>query len=179
MQRNSNPPARQRGLTLVETCVTMSIACVLLGTALPGFNDMLARRKLTGVATELLGDIAYVRGAAVARNQPVRLSFHALATGSCYVVHTGAAADCRCSADGIAQCSGSAVALKTVLQAASGVAVQANVRSMLFDPVRGTTSPAGTVRVVGDSGAIHHVVNIMGRARSCSPSAGVPGYKAC
>jgi type IV fimbrial biogenesis protein FimT len=50
---------------------------------------------------------------------------------------------------------------------------------MLFDPVRGTTSPAGTVRVVSDAGSIHHVVNIMGRARSCSPDGAVKGYKAC
>jgi len=27
--------------------------------------------------------------------------------------------------------------------------------------------------------AIHHVVNIMGRVRSCSPQGDIPGYRAC
>lgn len=171
-------PARQAGLTLVETCVTLSIACTLLGTALPSFDGTMKRRQLEGVAAETLADIAYVRSEAVSRNRPVRISFKSIAAGSCYIVHTGAAADCNCTDAGTAQCTGDAVALKTVLRPAGAVSVQAKVGSMLFDP-RGTTSPAGTVRVVGDTGSIHHVVNIMGRPRSCSPGAAVSGYKAC
>jgi type IV fimbrial biogenesis protein FimT len=169
----------QAGITLIETCVTMSIACVLLGTALPSFDGTITRRQLEGTASELMNDIGYVRSEAVSRNRPVRISFHDVAAGSCTIIHTGAAADCSCSDAGVAQCSGDAVALKSVFRPTGAVAVQTNVASMLFDPVRGTTSPAGTVRVVSDAGSIHHVVNIMGRARSCSPDGAVKGYKAC
>lgn len=169
----------QAGITLVETCVTMSIACALLGVGLPGFDGTIKRRHVEGTATELLNDIAYVRSEAVARNRPVRISFHSVAAGACTIVHTGATADCSCTETGVAQCTSGAVALRSAWRPAGAVTVQANVASMLFDPVRGTTSPAGTVRVVSDSGSIHHVVNIMGRPRSCSPGGAVKGYKAC
>jgi type IV fimbrial biogenesis protein FimT len=54
------------------------------------------------------------------------------------------------------------------------------VASVLFDPLHGTSTPAGTWRVIGTGGrAVHHVINVMGRVRSCSPQAAVPGYRAC
>jgi type IV fimbrial biogenesis protein FimT len=50
----------------------------------------------------------------------------------------------------------------------------------LFDPLHGTSSPTATLRVLGMNGrAVHHVINLMGRVRSCSPSTTVPGYPAC
>jgi type IV fimbrial biogenesis protein FimT len=45
--------------------------------------------------------------------------------------------------------------------------------------MHGTSTPTGTLRLVGGRGrAVHHVVNVMGRVRSCTP-AGVPGWRAC
>ena len=81
-------------------------------------------------------------------------------------------------------CSGGASALKTVmLRPADGIVVRANVASMRFDPLHGTSTPAGTLQVVASSGAaVHHVVNVMGRVRSCSPSGALPavsGYPVC
>jgi type IV fimbrial biogenesis protein FimT len=104
--------------------------------------------------------------------------------GSCYIIHSGAANDCSCAASGPAQCGGDAQQIKTVqLLAADHVGVQANVRSIQFDPLHGTSTPAGTFRLVADSGrAVHHVVNVMGRVRSCSPQGPAPavvGYTLC
>jgi type IV fimbrial biogenesis protein FimT len=54
------------------------------------------------------------------------------------------------------------------------------VPSILFDSAKGTSTPTGTLRLMGkDQRAVHLVVNIMGRVRSCSPDSAVPGYKAC
>jgi type IV fimbrial biogenesis protein FimT len=51
---------------------------------------------------------------------------------------------------------------------------------MAFDPLHGTATPTATWRVIARDGrAIHHVVNVMGRVRSCSPDAAVPGHRAC
>ena len=45
--------------------------------------------------------------------------------------------------------------------------------------MHGTSTPTGTLRLVDSRGrAVHHVVNVMGRVRSCTP-AGVPGWRAC
>jgi len=71
--------------------------------------------------------------------------------------------------------------IKTVrLPADERVGLQANMGSIVFDPLHGTGTPTGTLRLTGRDGrAIHHVVNVMGRVRSCSPAGAVPGYRAC
>ena len=173
--------AKQQGLSLVEVTVAMAVAVVLAGTAAPSLFDFIGTRRLEAAATQLASDIQFVRSDAVARNQPVRLSFFNSADGSCYVIHTGAAAQCSCAATGPAVCTGGALQLKTVqLAARDRVSVQANTASLLVDPLHGTVSPTATLRVLGANGrAVHHVVNVMGRVRSCSPLNAMPGYAAC
>ena len=173
--------AKQQGLSLIEATVTMAVAVVLAGTAAPSLFDFIGTRRLEAAATQLASDIQFVRTDAVARNQPVRLSFFNSADGSCYVIHTGAAASCSCAATGPATCTGSAMQLKTVqLAVRDKVSVQANTGSVLFDPLHGTASPTASLRVLGANGrAVHHIVNVMGRVRSCSPLNAMPGYAAC
>ena len=175
-------PRKQVGFTLVEAMMVVCILAILLGTAVPSFLGFQERYRLEGLALELVADIHFLRSEAVARNMGLRLSFSTDAGGTCYLLHTGNAGDCRCSSDGTAQCNNSSSSMiKSVgLTTTSGIRIQANVLSMLFDPGRGTTTPAGSVNFIGNSGkAIRHVVNIAGRARTCSPEASVSGYKIC
>jgi type IV fimbrial biogenesis protein FimT len=178
---------RQRGLTLIEACVVLAVTVVVAGSAVPGLQHQIDTRRLDGAATRLATDLQFVRTLAVARNEPVRIGFETGPAGACYVIHTGPAGACPCGAASTATpaastaCTGDAEALKTVqLPAAERVAMASNVRSVLFDPVHGTSTPSGTVRLTGPrERAVHHVVNVMGRVRSCSPKSGVPGYRAC
>ena len=174
-------PGSQRGFTLVEACIVMAVLGIISASAAPGMQGLIDTRRLDGAATQLATDIHYVRSEAVARNQPVRLSIHSNPDTSCYVIHTGLSAQCSCATAGPAVCSGDAEQIKTVvLAAAQRVSLQANVGSVLFDPLHGTSTPTGTLRVLGSQGrAVHHVINVMGRVRSCSPSNTMPGYRAC
>jgi type IV fimbrial biogenesis protein FimT len=160
---------KQRGVTMIEACITLAIAGILAGSALPSFTESLDKRSVEGFSSEVGTDLRYARSEAVARNTGVRVSFYP----GCYVVHTGDRDDCRCDGQGPAVCSADAVALKTVNAAeARGVRIVANVSSLRFDPSHGTTTPAGTICTVPAHGrSVHHVVNIMGRVRSCSPAA--------
>lgn len=171
----------QAGVTLVETTVVASVLAVITGLAVPNFDGALQRRQLEGAATQLETDIHFARTLAVARNAPLRISFETGAAGSCYVIHTGAANQCGCAADGPAVCQGDAQAERSVRFAAGGaVGLKSNSRSVLFDPVRGTSTPTATMQLNARNGtAIHQVVNIMGRVRSCSPAPGLSGYRAC
>ena len=177
--------SRHSGVTLIETSVVSAIAAVVMSTIAPSFSGFIENRRVDGAATNLHADIQYVRQEAVLRNQPVRLSFYSADnSNTCYVAHTGNHADCSCTADGQAACAAPVQAIKTVaFSGADKVAVRANVNSILFDPLHGTSTPTGTLKVTAKSGrAVHHVVNVMGRVRSCSPQAAtpaVPGYRAC
>jgi type IV fimbrial biogenesis protein FimT len=173
----------QTGLTLVECAITTTVLAVVAGLTVPAFETARERRHLEGAAAQLETDLMLSRSLAVARNEAVRMGFERDAdTGtSCYVVHTGAAGDCSCTANGSAVCSNGAEALRSVRYGAEmPLAVTSNSRSILFDPVRGTITPTATVRVTGSNGgAIHQVINIMGRVRSCSPAPALAGYATC
>lgn len=171
----------QRGLTLVECAAVLAITAIMVGAAAPSFGGLIERRRLEGAAAELAIDLRYIRTEAVSRNQPVHIGFRQGSGYTCTVIHTGPSGACSCDGGGQSVCGAGAVALKTLsYPASSGTAVRANVASMHFDPSNGTVTPAATVRVTGSDGrAIHHVVNIMGRVRSCSPGAAVRGFAAC
>lgn len=171
----------QRGFTLIELSVVTSVLAVVVSSIAPSFTGSVERRHVQGVATQLETDIQYARSTAGATGQALRISFQSGAGASCYVLHSGAANACACDAQGVAHCTGDAEVIRTVhLPSSVAVQLQSNVRSMLFNPARNTVTPAGTLRVTGSSGAaVHHVVNIVGRVRSCSPQAKVPGLKAC
>jgi type IV fimbrial biogenesis protein FimT len=164
-------------MTLVEAAVVVAVLATVVTTALPGLQRLIDHRRLDATATQLAADLQLARNESIARNRLVRLSRDV--AGSCYVLHTGAAGSCRCSSDGGGECSTGSTLIRSAA-AHAGVALQGNAASMAFDPLHGTATPAATWRVVARDGrTIHHVVNVMGRVRSCSPQAAVPGYRAC
>lgn len=183
MKQPKQAPARpaQRGLSLVESLISMAVLVVTVGSAAPGFKQVLERRHLDGVSAQLATDLRLARSLAVAHRAPVRLSVHVTGALSCYVVHTGAAKDCTCTGDNTAVCTGDAQALRTVsFGPEHDVRISASSASMLFDPDRGTVTPTGTLRLHARNGsAIHQVVNIMGRVRTCSPDGKVSGHPTC
>jgi len=172
---------RQAGTTLVESLIVMTIAALTLGAMVPSFGTTRERRHLDGAAAQFETDVHFVRSLAVAHNRTLRMNFAADAAGSCYVVHTGSVDDCTCTGGGMVSCADQVKAYRSVhFDTASAVQVLANVRSILFDPHQGTSSPTGTLRVTGRSGAaIHAVVSLMGRVRNCAPAPGLPGLPRC
>jgi type IV fimbrial biogenesis protein FimT len=172
---------RQRGLSLLELAIVLAITAIVAASAAPSLVALIDARRLEGAATRLAADIQFVRSEAIARQRSLRFSVLEGADASCWIVHTGAAADCRCGADAGAVCGASARAIKAVvLPASERVSVAGNVASIVFDPLHGTSTPTGTLRLTGARGAaVHHVVNVVGRVRSCSPAGTVAGYSPC
>jgi type IV fimbrial biogenesis protein FimT len=169
------------GLTLVECLIAVAVACTAVGAVVPSFGRMMETRHLEGAAAQLETDIHYTRSLAVSLNEPLQLRLQQDAGGSCYVVHRGPAQSCSCSSSAAPVCNRpDAVVRSLALPAGRGVQVQANVGSMLFSPLHGTVTPTGTVRLTGREGRrLHVVVNLMGRARSCSPGGAINGYPVC
>lgn len=46
-----------KGFTLIELMVTIAVAAVLLGIAVPSFQDMLERNRVAAQTNEVLGDL--------------------------------------------------------------------------------------------------------------------------
>ncbi len=174
-------PRAQAGLSLVECLLTLCVTCLALGVVLPSFASVLQSRHLEGAAAQLETDIAFARSMAVAADRSLRMRFQADATGSCYVVHTGPAAACNCAGDGSTACSGEGQALRSVgFTADERVRLQVNAGSILFSPTLGTVTPTATMRLhARDARALHVVVNLTGRVRTCSPGAALAGYPDC
>ena len=172
----------ERGLTLLEMAAALGIAAASVTTAVSGFGGLLQQRKAEGVADELRADLQFIRSESVSRNVGLRFSFERDASGaSCYVIHTGSAGSCHCLAGEMPVCQAGAQALKAVhVPASTRTQVHANVGSMLFDPTRATVTPTATISVTGTDGRqLHHVVNILGRVRSCAANGSWSGYRAC
>ena len=171
---------RQHGVSLLEVAIVVAILAIVGATAVPSFTALVDARRLDGAATRLAADVQFVRSEAIARHQALRLSIRAGADATCWIVHTGGAAACSCAAAG-AVCGGGALAIKSVvLPNAERVGVAANVASIVFDPLHGTSTPTGTLRLSDARGrSVRQVVNVLGRVRSCSPDGGVPGYPPC
>lgn len=172
---------RQRGVTLVESLITLAVAAVTLGAAVPSIQEARQVRRLEGAAALLETDILQARSLAVALNQSVRLSVTTATAGACYVVHTGDAGDCSCSGSGPAVCTAGAQPFRTAhYGAADGLQLNSNSGSILFDATKGTITPTATLGLASADGrSLRVVVNLMGRVRTCSPAPGLPGYKAC
>lgn len=171
----------QRGLGMVELLCSMAITGAVLGQALPAFQTVQQRQLLSAQAAALETDVQYARSQARAMNRPVRLTLQATDDGgSCYMVHTGAAAQCRCDAAGRASCDVGARLFQVSSQAlSSGVSLGRTGRSVVFDAGKGTVTPTATFVLANREGQIvHQIVNIVGRTRSCTPNA-TPGYPAC
>ncbi|MGA0613002.1 GspH/FimT family pseudopilin [Caldimonas sp. KR1-144] len=171
----------QRGVTLIEACACLAIIAILVGSATPSFIDMLTLRKLEGRSAELTTDLQWLRTEALARNASLRIEVLSDADGACYIVHDGDANACTCNGEGPAKCTPGVTAAKSVqLPAAERITLRSNVRSMVYDPRFGTTSPGGGFELADSQGrTVRHVVNIMGRVRTCTPSGNVAGLKPC
>lgn len=175
-------PVRQQGVTLIESMIVLFVLSIVIGASVPSFQSLRQRADLAGVAAQLETDVQFARGQARAINRPVRLTLREADGGTCYMVHTGASANCTC---GVAQqpaaCGADSELLRAVTLAARGdVQVRSASKSVAFDPLKGTVTPTATLRVEARDGrTIHQVVNLLGRVRSCSPQGRSAGEPTC
>ena len=172
--------AREKGLSLLETCISGSIICILTCLVLPPFQNMLRLRQLEGVANELWHDLQFVRANAISLNQNVQFQLQSQAPDfQCYVIHTGSDCVCQRSPQKTVCTSGSR-ALKTVILTSNHFRLSGTRNRLYWSSSRGTVSPAATLRITHSDGrSIAHVINIAGRIRTCSPEGSVKGIPRC
>lgn len=177
---------RDAGLTLVELLVVLAIGALLMQAAVPTFQGWLQRRHLLGASAQLDADLQLLRATAVAQDRALRLTFQSLDQGSCYMIHSGDADACLCTADTrldpqVTCAAGTDLVRAALVSTAHRVRLQSNVTSLRVDPRHGTFTPTGSIDVLSTDGGpgLRHVVNILGRVRVCAPGTAFPGAPAC
>jgi type IV fimbrial biogenesis protein FimT len=172
---------RQRGLTLIESLVGTAIVATAAASVAPGLTQWRAQLEVQQAAAAFETDVQYARTLAIARHETLRFAFDSSVAGACYVVHSGPRGACRCTPEGQGECSEGGQVWRVAAFAANQPArLETNARAIAFDPVHGTVTPAATLRFsAAGAQAVHQVVGIMGRVRSCTPGGRLAGYPRC
>jgi type IV fimbrial biogenesis protein FimT len=72
--RRDPPATRQRGFTIIELLVTVTLVAIGASLAVPGAASMIANRRVQGAAQSILDGLQQGRSEAVRRNVPVRFT---------------------------------------------------------------------------------------------------------
>lgn len=152
---------RARGFTVIELLVVLVLTAIVLVVTVPGFGELLERRRVEGIANDLSTDLQYARSESISRRADIVLT--TAANGLSYTI-SGAGG-------------------KTVTLPA-GTTVTAS-RTLTYTALRGipTETSGGDVSIdiasTNTSGQLRVTVGFMGRVQMCSPSGTIKGYTTC
>ncbi len=63
----------QKGFTLIELMVTITVLAIILGLGLPGLRDFVLNNRQVSAVNEMVASLQYARTEAIARNRTVSL----------------------------------------------------------------------------------------------------------
>lgn len=175
----------RQGMTLIELLLSVAIVAVLVAVAVPSMYEFIMRKKVEGVADELIVDLRYLRSMVAKNNRPGRIHFGKTATDTCYTVyHHNALADCDCTSDPV--CNFSTIELKTVRLPGTGkvsvVPTEGSGDKLEFSAPVGLPKTGNTIDITikADSGGqVRLFTTATGRPQLCSVSGHAAAYPAC
>lgn len=192
---------KNRGFSLIELLVVLSILAVVLALAVPAMSDYLDRRKIISAAEAIYGELQYARAEAIARSATVYTRFSVDAgiwsigvstTNNCDPTETVVTEADACvlvvdNGDGV---NDSNDLVRHVISSGNfpGVTIDSiSVAQTAFNPRRGTASPGATVTLGLVRGAnqgsyeMRVILGLIGRVRICTPTGNeaVAGYTSC
>lgn len=81
---------RNKGFTLLELMITIAIAGILAGLAIPNWLAWRAKAKINGAATNLRGDLEMAKMRAIKENAQVSVAFAVATNGYTVFIDNGA-----------------------------------------------------------------------------------------
>lgn len=154
----------QRGVTLIELLIVLSIAGLLATIAVPSFRDIIYNLRQSSAASLVLGDLNQARGEAIKRNTRVLVCARNAAGTDCessvswnngWVVCAEGAAANQCAAGSAA--NPNPVVIRPPLHAALSMAKTG--ASTATEPVRFSANSGGSAATLTVSGSWSGVVS--------------------
>jgi type IV fimbrial biogenesis protein FimT len=172
---------RQRGMTLVEVMIALTVLAILILMALPSFNEALQNQQLRAASEGVLNGLQTARGEAIRRNLPVQVL---VGPGSGWTVTeaaSGTAIQQRSKDEGTPNAlvtASPAGATKVTFTPLGGVGtnLDGSARITQIDitnPAGGVCQPSGIMR------CLRVVVGGGGSLKMCDPVATAPDPRAC
>lgn len=186
------------GLSLIELVVVVAVLAIVLAVAAPSFSEMIYRKRVEGVAAELVTDIQLLRaqalmkpsatvrnelGEARALNATIRVG--SANSQACYVLFWEIGSHgCSCDEKPGRACVKSFAEIKTVhLPKANELVVSTQTAdgSGRFQAGTPTFEPNGfAITISGNrSGSLRVSVDNLGRVSTCTPDGSFPNYASC
>lgn len=165
---------KNRGFSLIELMVTISVIGIAASTAVPMFGDFIENSRLRGAAEHVHSDLQYSRSEAIKSNSALHLSVTSSATAWCYGFAT--TANCNCSNN---TCDRNTAQMKGV-DFTNNSAVQNGLYISPNGAVYNTSNVPSSGEItltMDDSKSISIRISRLGHTSICSSS--VPGYTAC
>jgi type IV fimbrial biogenesis protein FimT len=192
------PTAVNRGFTLLELMIVMVIVAIGVALAVPTFQEIMQKRRLTGAAEEIAAFLALAQGEAIKRNEEVAVSIKRAGDGTTWCVGAmiKTAADDHCDCESTTTGDGdycdfnpagagapqlvNQVGFKSFTMNASSVQGAGNNDfNFNFDGVRGIkvtdlgvadgNSHDITLKSANDNYSLKVDISVTGRIRVCSP----------
>lgn len=178
----------QKGFTLIESMLVLSIIALLLSIGLPSFNGFMERNRLRAAVEGLSVDLHWARSEAVMRGPSGTMNVNFVTNGSnawCYGFTTDTDCDCRITDVADSDACVVAVSETDVLKRMLSTEYQGDVRMTSvtfasntagFTAVRGLSN-TGQVVLAANDNTVSVQLTALGRIRVCSDSP--LGYPAC
>lgn len=162
---------RQRGFTLTELVIAITVAGIMIGLATPSFIDMIQKKRLKLAAETVIADFSFFRQEGLKRRVP-DFAFNVDDGATwCYGIAVGT---CTCTT------ANSCDVREVSSDDFNGIAsLTSSSAKFSYDWVRGTVT-AGTITLATPRGFdLRVVINGLGRTSICSPSNNVHEYQSC
>ena len=154
----------ERGFTLVELMITLSVFAVLIILALPSFNQWIANTKIRSTTESILAGFQLARMEAVRLNRGVRITLNADTSWSVTEVISGIVVQTRPAAEGTGNTTMAVTPVTATTVDFNGLGRVTNLTPITQVDVDSTVIPAAETK------ELRITINTGGAARACDPS---------
>jgi len=167
-----------KGLTFLEVIVALGILGIIVGLAIPSFQDIVNRNRLKAVTETFYNDLKYAHSESIKRRSDIYVTFTA-GTNWCYGIDDSAPCECAtadsCQIDGIEKVMRGVGSSDSI--AVSGFTTGGGGSYVQFEGIRGVANNSGAISISRSGISATVSSNRLGLISNCSND--IASYQSC